>query len=168
MTKYRIVDFQNTPLSDWSIDRKHLDDYLLTRDTDLGKQRVQSTDDPDYDPDTITSIRELDSLYPDPPANWDMQCGYIGNLGFKCHQSDFDDFHNFREFEKAADAADTEHKVELCLSQDELETIVDALLGISPDAAYGERLKRIYIDNFGQRSMNSFVAETAAKLTTHK
>jgi hypothetical protein len=44
-TKYRIVDFQNKPLSSWTPDRKHLDDYIAEREPDLGKQRVQSTDE---------------------------------------------------------------------------------------------------------------------------
>jgi len=62
--KYRIVDFQGIPLSDWTYDRKHLDDYLLTRPDWLGKQTVQSTDDPDFDPGTIDLFIELFSLPP--------------------------------------------------------------------------------------------------------
>jgi len=82
--------FKVSPLSDWTYDRKHLDDYLLTRPDLVGKQTVQSTDDPDYDPDTITSITELDAIDPDPPAYWDTQCGYIGDLNLDIRQSEFD------------------------------------------------------------------------------
>lgn len=109
---------------------------------------------------------KIDTL-PDPLVEY-ADGDYKGGFCIMVPKSEMDETFRFAEFEKAADAADTEHKVELCLSQDELETIVDAVLGIAPDAAYGERLKRIYIDNFGQRPMHSFVAETAAKLTTHK
>ena len=105
-TKYRIVDVQGIPLSDWTYDRKHLDDYLLTRPDLVGKQTVQSTDAPDYDPDTITSITELDAIDPDPPAYWDTQCGYIGDLNLDIRQSEFDNENRFNEFEAAADAAD--------------------------------------------------------------
>jgi len=111
-TKYRIVDFQGTPLSGWTHDRAHLDEYVAVRDSDLGKQRVQSTDDPDYDPDSITSIEELDSLHPDPIAVWEGQCGYIGDLGIR--QSDIDNEERFHEFEQAAEAAETQHDPNIC------------------------------------------------------
>lgn len=107
-TKYRIVDFQNKPLGDWTSDRAHLDAYIAEREPDLGKQRVQSTEDEDYDPDSITSIEELDSLHPDHKATWSHQCGYIGDLNLDILQSEVDDVECFLLFEKAAEAAATQ------------------------------------------------------------
>jgi hypothetical protein len=113
-TKYRIVDFQNKPLSSWTGDRAHLDAYIAERPEDLGKQRVQSTMDDDYNEEDITSIEELDALHPDPPAYWDLQCGYIGDLHLDVRQSEFEEFWHFKEFEQAAEAAATQHDPNLC------------------------------------------------------
>ncbi len=106
MTKYRIIRASNRePLSNWVDDPTEFLAHLASRPEWASKEIVQSTDDPDYDPDTITSIAELDSTYPDRIATWSAQCGYIGDLDLDIPQSDIDNEERFDEFEKAAEAA---------------------------------------------------------------
>ncbi len=55
MTKYRIIRESNRePLSNWVEDPTEFLAHLASRPEWASKEIVQSTDDPDYDPDTIS------------------------------------------------------------------------------------------------------------------
>ncbi len=112
MAQYRIIKvLTGEPLSSWVDDRKHLDTHLAERPEGVQKELVQSSDDcPDYDPDTVYNLADLEFRYPDRIAMWEGQCGYIGDLDLGILQSDVDNYERFHEFERAAEAADADEQ----------------------------------------------------------
>lgn len=89
-TKYRIVDFQNKPLGDWTSDRAHLDAYIAEREPELGKQRVQSTDEIQF------RFQSREEFIKGVNAQVEYELAMMAD-------------YNEEQFEKAAECAATQH-----------------------------------------------------------
>ena len=94
-TKYRIVDFQNKPLGDWTSDRAHLDAYIAEREPDLGKQRVQSTDEIQF------RFQSREEFIKGVNAQVEYELAMTAD-------------YNEEQFEKAAECAATQHDPNIC------------------------------------------------------